>query len=239
MFQEAYDRATEANLGAARDKAQERIAVLAPQVPVAKLHRAKPAAPGEKVVVDDVVVAPGVDELALDPGTHALVQTAPGRLSAQTSIAIAVSERRTVELAELQLPATRIVEKDVGSRRTLGRIAAFGGAGLAVVGVGLLGYAKRDYDKQFDDPDGDGPQRAHCGAFPDIGGKASCDAHGQQRTDRDRSLGTIASVVAIGGAVAATAGIPVWLTSPRRAATREHAVAVSPTSNGVVVFGRF
>jgi tetratricopeptide (TPR) repeat protein len=233
LFQEAYDRATDANLAGARDKAQERIAALAPQVPMVKLVRKGRALDGEKVVIDDVVVPPATTELPLDPGKHVLVQTAPGRLPSQITIAVVVSERSTIQLVELQAPKA---SSGGGSRRSIGVTATLAGGGLSLGALGVAVYAWRDYKAQFDDPDGAGPMRAPCGSFPDIGGQPSCDKGGQERTERARNLGTIATVVGAVGVVAAATGVVLWVTSPKK---RERAVAVVPAGAGLFVVGRF
>jgi tetratricopeptide (TPR) repeat protein len=235
LFQEAYDRASEANMTVARDKAQERIAALAGQVPTVMLVRKSPALDGEKVVIDDVVVPATRTELPLDPGKHVLVQTAPGRLPSQIAIDVQVSQRKTVELVELQVPRT-VVAAGGGGRRTIGKTASIGGGVIALGALGVAIYAKRDYDAQFDDPDGAGPGRAHCGAFPDIGGKPACDKTGQERTDRARNLGTIATVVGAVGVAAAATGVVLWATSSKK---NERSIALVPSGAGLLVLGRF
>jgi tetratricopeptide (TPR) repeat protein len=240
MYQEAFDRASEANATTTRDKAQERIAALAVQVPVVTFKRAAAPLAGEKLVIDDKVVPLTKTELTLDPGAHTLVLTAPGRLPFQQTITLAVSARLAVELPALELPKERTVVKRVGGspQRALGKIATFGGAGLVVIAGAVTLYARHDYDKQFDDPDGSGPALAHCGAFPDVDGKRTCDEVGQARTDRARNLGTAAQLIGAVGITAAAAGLVLWLTAP----TDERATLVptgSATSAGLAIAGRF
>jgi hypothetical protein len=238
LFQEAYDRATEANAVGTRDKAQERIAALAAQVPVVIIKHLAPPLDGEKLVVDDAVVPLDKQELNLDPGTHTFVLTAPGRLPWQSPVTVAVSARKTVELPELQVPKNKTVVTRSSTRRVIGKIATFAGVGVVLVGSGLAVYAKHDYEKQFDDPDGSGPLIAHCGSFPPIAGKQTCDAVGQSRTERDRNIGTGAGVVSVLGLAAAATGVVLWVTAPGD----ERATVVptgSASSVGLVLVGRF
>jgi tetratricopeptide repeat protein len=254
LFQEAFDRAVEANLAAARDKAKERIAALSAQVPVIQLSRATAPLPNEKLVIDDKVVAAGTTELRLDPGAHTLVLTAPGRLPYETTFE-ARAGTQTVQLREPEAPASTTdptgstgptgptgamgatvqprLEPPNRSRKRVGQGLVLGG-GVLAIGAGVLAIvAKRDYDHQFVDPDGDGPLLAPCGSFPAINGKPACNVDGQQHTDRDRTFGVAATILGAAGIAIAGAGVYLWLTAP------SDGVAVVPTGTGVALVGRF
>lgn len=245
IYREAYDRASEANATGTRDKAQERIAALVSQTPTVVIKRAGPPLEGEKLVVADRVVALSPQgtptaELLLDPGAHNLVLTAPGRLPYETTITLPASTATTVLLPVLELPqqTTTIVERVPSSRRLLGKVVTFGGLGLVLTAGVLARYAKHDYGTLFDDPDGNGDGVAHCGVFPDIDGKPTCDASGQSDADRDRTIGSVATVVGVVGVVSAATGIVLWLTAPRREVTTVVPTGTA-TSVGVVLVGRF
>jgi tetratricopeptide (TPR) repeat protein len=240
-YQEALDRATAANAAATRDKAKERIAALSPQVPIVTLTRKAARLPDEKLVVDDKVVPPAQTELRVDPGHHTLVLTAPGRLPYQKDFDIAASAKLVLELPVLEAPAKPITPTATSSRHTIGKIATFGGAGVAVLGGVLAIYAKREYDKQFDDPDGSGPATANCGANPPIGDAPTCNATGQSATDRARSIGTAATIVSAVGIAAAATGIVLWVTSPKESATKQARLVPvgGPSHAGLALVGRF
>ena len=227
MYQEAFDRASEANLATTRDLARDEIGKLAGKVPVVAVSRAEP---GATLVVDDTVVPPDRRELPLDPGRHVLVLTAPGRLPWQRAIDLAMSDRVTVELPVLAVPTSKVVTRAVSKRRLVGKIATFTGAGLAIAGTGLALYARRDYDSLFP---------AHCGAYADVAGAAACDATGHARADRDRSLNDAGLVFGVAGAAMATAGALLWLTAPPERAHTTIVPAGSPTSVGILVRGAF
>jgi len=240
LFQEAYDRATESNAPVMRDTAQARIAALSAQVPVLTFKRAAAPLPGEKLVIDDAVIALDAREVLVDPGPHTVVLTAPGRLPHEVTVRVEPASKRVVQLPALQVPKNKTVVTQVRTspRRLIGKIATFSGGGVTIASVALGLYAKRDYDKQFDDPDGDGPRQARCGASPAIDGKPACDAAGQSRVQRDRNIGTLATVTGIVGLVATGAGIMLWLSAPddERATL---APTVSATGAGISLSGRF
>ena len=231
-FQEAYDRASQANAIAMRDAAQERIGALTGQVPVVTISRAGPPLEGEKLVVDDEVIALTRTELLLDPGTHTFVLTAPGRLPYETKLHVTTKTTLKVELPVLQVPKQDTVRIRASSRRIAGKVGTFGGAGLILVASGVALYAKRDYDKQFDDPDGSGPLMANCDPID-----KGCNEAGHSRTQRDRNIAITATVVGAVGLAAAATGIVLWITAP----TEERTVTptLGPTSVGVSFSGRF
>src|SRR5687768_14050398 len=70
LFIEAYDRANEANQVEQRRAAEEHIATLRTQVPVVAISYAGPHLTGEKLLIDDRVVAQDEREVPLDPGPH-------------------------------------------------------------------------------------------------------------------------------------------------------------------------
>lgn len=222
LFIEAYDRATEANSVEQRKAAEEHIATLRPQVPFLVLHRAAEPPQGAKLVIDDRVVALDEREVPIDPGTHDVTYTAPGRLPFETTVKASVSERIKLVLPELQVPKPGVVRESW--RRTYGKPATLGGGALVVLAIGGLFYANHRYDKQF--------ETGHCGGRPQIDGREVCDQIGKNGVDSARTIGTTASVVGIIGLATATAGAYLWFSAPDE-------VIVTPTSNGVVVSGRF
>lgn len=228
LYQEAFDRASESGADVARDKAQERIAVLSGQVPVVVLVRKGPPLEGEKLVVGDKVIASDKKEVQLDPGTYTITLTAPGRLPFQTTVQATVAKRIELELPVLQVPSGKTIVKVRNSRRVGGKVTLIGGVTLVVASSALAAYAKLDYDKQFD---------ANCGVNPPIDGRPSCNEKGQERTERARNLGTIATVFGGAGLVATAVGAYLWFTA------RGERTTVVPTATpggaSVVLLRRF
>jgi hypothetical protein len=227
LFQEAFDRASEASLPDERDAAQLQIAALRAQVPILAIKFAVPPIDGEKLLIDDVVVPIDRSETPIDPGPHTIVLTAPGRLPYQKPIAIKVGARFALELPALEIPKTKIVRS--GSRRTAATISTYGGIALLALATGMAGYAFFDYRAQFPE---------HCGGDrPDIGGRKSCDAHGADHVQTDHTLGTAASIVAPVGVAALATGLYLRFTMPKERTT------VTPTGSadsvGIAIAGSF
>jgi hypothetical protein len=222
LFIEAYDRANEADAVEQRKAAEEHIATLRPQVPMLVLSRAADPPQGAKLVIDDRVIALDEREVPIDPGTHDVTYTAPGRLPFETTLKASVSERVKLALPELQIPKPGLVRESW--RRTYGKPATIGGGALVALSVGGLVFAKHRYNKQFDS--------GHCGGRPQIDGHEVCDEIGKNGVDSARTIGTTASVVGIIGLVTAAAGAYLWFSAPDE-------VVVTPTANGLTVSGRF
>lgn len=236
LFIEAYDRANEASLVEQRTAAEEHIATLRPLVPFLVLSRAGAPLAGEKLLIDDKVVALDEKEIAVDPGTHDVTLTAPGRLPFETQISVKVSARVKLVLPELAVPkAGRVVRES--SRRTYGKFATITGGALVVLAGGGIFFAKRRYDAQFDDPDGAGPMLPHCGSGPTSEqGLETCDRAGKSKVDSARTIGTTSAVIGGLGVATLAAGLYLWISAP-------DAVVVTPVAGpegaGVSVSGRF
>lgn len=227
LYQEAFDRANEANLARTRELASDAISRLSSKVPVVRFRRAGTPAPSEKLLVDDVVVQLHDDELRVDPGRHIVVLTAPERLAFQTSLELDAGERKEVVLPVLALPV--IVAPS--SRRFAGKITVAAGAALLLTSAGIAFYAKRDYDSLFEG------SPIHCGVYPPIDGRPACDDEGQARSENDHRLATAATVIGAVGVAAAIAGVVIWLTAPSE--TPKVTPAVSASGAGVIVHGTF
>ena len=230
MYREAAERAVDAKLDASRDAAQERIAILTPLLPELTITLAGPALDGQKLVVDDEVVAPGT--LPLDPGEHVLLLTAPGRLSFRTTVRAELGKKGAIELPGL---------RTASARRLIGKITVGVGGGLVAIAAIAIAIAKHDYAQPFDS--------GHCMRVA-----LTCDPGGQHDVDAARSLGTVGSVVGVVGLAAIAGGAVLWLTAPhaegtamaRAGSTRMMAPAASrrmmvivPTGSGIAIIGRF
>jgi tetratricopeptide repeat protein len=230
LYREAFDRASEANLGGVRAKAAAEIERLTPEVPVLTLVPAGAPVPGEKLVIDDLVIAGGRTEVPLDPGRHAVVVTAPGRLPFETTVVIARAERKPLRMPVLEVPRQPVIVAGPSVRRPAGRLMVIGGGAAVLAAGGFALYAKHDYDGLFS---GGAP---HCGGFPRVSGEATCDGVGQSRSERDRKLGTGALITGALGLAVALTGVALWATAP---AEMQIAPVVTTTGAGVVLQGAF
>jgi tetratricopeptide (TPR) repeat protein len=235
LFIEAFDRANEQSSVEQRTAAEEHIATLRPQVPFLVLSRTGTALPGEKLLIDDKVVALDEKEVAVDPGTHDVTLTAPGRLPFETQVSAKVSARVKLTLPELAIPKQGVVRESW--RRSYGKFATITGGVLVLAAGGGLLYATRRYDAQFEDPDGAGPKLPHCGSGPKTeAGLETCDRTGKSKVDSARTIGTTSAVVGALGAATLVAGVYLWISAPG-------AVVVTPVAGpegaGVSVSGRF
>jgi tetratricopeptide (TPR) repeat protein len=233
LYREALARATEANLPGAKKLAQREIDKLVPRVPVIELARASTPLPGEKLVIDNKVVSLDVEELPVDPGSHALTLTAPGRLPFETRVDVRGTDRKRVLLPVLAKPENTILERRSSPQRLVGKLMTLGGAVVVLTGGAIAYYAKSDYDSLFE---GTTP---HCGRYPDVDGKAVCDATGQDRAERARGLSTVATITGIAGLGIALTGVVLWATSPRETARTTILPTANETGAGVIVRGSF
>lgn len=230
LYREALDRAIEANLAGVRAKAFAEIDRLALEVPVLTLVHAGAPAPGEKLVVDDVVVPRDRTALPLDPGRHSVVVTAPGRIPFATTIVLARAQCEQLTIPALEAPQHTVIVAGAWSRRLAGKLLTVTGAAAVLTAGGLALHARRDYDALFT---GSAP---HCGQFPDVHGQATCDGIGQSRSARDHTLGTAALITGAAGVAVALTGVALWLTAPT---DMRIAPALTRTTAGVTLSGSF
>ena len=222
-FAEARDRAKEGNMDVHLKAAEERLAELLPRVPHVKIVFAVPPLPETRIVMDDKVVAMAdITDIALDPGEHPLVVSAPNHLPYQTIVRIAEGEHHTVTVPALQGAG--------GSRRTVGKIVTISG-GVFIAGGIIIGVlANNRYNDQFD------------GAPPNCD-KATkqCNGNGQTETERARTLGVVGTVVGGFGVAAAAVGLYLWIRSPKESRDKRVSLLphLTPGEAGVVAVGRF
>jgi tetratricopeptide (TPR) repeat protein len=233
LYQHAFDFAGEANLPGARSKAKEKIAELAPDVPLVTIEHTGPILDGEKLVIDKVVIANDVKELPLDPGKHSIVLTAPRRLPWNTELEVRRADRKSLVLPVLEVPKSKIVTKRTSSRRVVGKVIAISGLGLGAVAGGLAYYARSDYKGLFEGA------MPHCGAFPSVGGKPTCDDVGQSRSQRDGNLATGAGVIGVVGGAAVITGVLLWVTAPKEYSQTQVVPAINASGASISFVGRF
>ena len=210
LYREASARAIDAKIEASHDAAEERLKILTPLLPELTITLAAPALPGQKLLVDDAVVAPGT--VPLDPGAHAILLSAPGHLPFSTSVRLELGKKSAIEL-----PALRVAS----ARRMIGKISVGAGGGLVAIAAIAIAVAKHDYDQPF--------AAGHC-----MRPALTCDASGQHDVDAARHLGTAGAVIGVVGLAAIAGGAVLWLTAPH-----DEGTAIVPTGTGVAIVGRF
>lgn len=109
------------------------------------------------------------------------------------------------------------IRRPIGIALTLGGGAALAGALVA----GLAAQGKYSDAKEA------------CGGATQCGDPMAF-ARGQALVDQARTRGNIATALTIGGGAFVAAGLVLWLTAPT-----EERIAITPTTNGVSVSGRF
>lgn len=223
-YTQARDLAREHNLNEHRTAAEGRLAQITERVPRLTIDFAEEL-PNMKLLIDDEVFPVGGGELRLDPGSRHVVVTAPGRVPFTTDVVLIEGKQQELSVPVLARPVT--VSR---ARRTIGMIATVSGAGLALTGA-VLGYiADRDYQREFD-----------LGSCMESSPKPVCNADGYRRTSNARQLGTTGTVVGIGGLVALTGGVILWVTAPKDNAERRVTVVPQLTNEtaGLAAVGRF
>lgn len=230
LFQEAYDRANEANMDEHRDAARDHVAQLRAEVPLLAIKLAAPEPPDTKLLVDNSVVAITTTELPLDPGPHEITVTAPGRLPWHTELQVNLRDRRTLLVPLLAAPPP-----PASKRRLYGKIALGAGAGMLVTACGLGGWALHTRDAAYDDPDGAGPALPHCGERPQVDGHDVCDPAGARTIDRAQLYGNTATAVGALGIASMVAG--AWLYW--RAPDVPVVPSASPSQVGIAIVGEF
>jgi tetratricopeptide (TPR) repeat protein len=224
--------------------ARDRAAALAPRL--SKLTIVSPesgALPGLEIKRDGTVVGRALwgTALPVDPGSHVVEATAPGKKPWQTTAQVAVEKAVVVvtipaledapagNLAARQADATTGVDVAAAgkSRRRLGAIVA--GAGVVGLGVGTVFAlrAKSKYDESL----------RSCTPAD----KNKCDAQGVSLRDDARGAGTIATIaVGVGGA-ALVAGAVLFFTAPS-SSEQPHAALVptaGPSTVGLAFVGAY
>ena len=222
-YTHARDLAREGDFPEHLRAAEARLAATTPLVAHLAISFAE-VPPNMKIVVDDAIVPfASRDDLVVDPGSHHIVVTAPGRVPYETTVSSEQSKARTVAVPALGYPVT--VKR---GRVTLGKILTVSGAAFVVTGVGLGLYARHRYNGQ-------------------IGGNCSdtdppiCNTEGYGVTSDARTVGKFGTWIGVVGVALAGAGAYLWFFAPRASTERELAVVptLTPDSAGLSALGRF
>jgi hypothetical protein len=243
-YRETRERAVELNFPEYRKAADDRLAVLADEVPRLTIRFEKTPPPLTKVVVDDQLVAlSALEELPLDPGERIVVISAPGRIPFQRKISLARRDRRELAVPALQKPS---------SRRTLGKITLAAGGAALVTGV-VLGLVARDHygdARHLTDAEG-------ADLCTKRDGRVVCEGEAYADIQSARQLGNVGTIVGGAGIAAMLAGGYLWMFTPEphgeragpevkplgSAAPARRGVSVvprvGPDGAGVTLLGRF
>lgn len=204
-YKELDARATALDQKARAEFARKRASELEPTLPavvvrVAPAHRL----PDLAVTYDGVAVGSAAwdTRVPVDPGRHRVVAQAKGFVPWTREVDVAASATVVVEvgpLASAMATETSPPPSEGRGLRTTGLVLGGLGAATTVTGLvfGLL--AKNEND---------GARREACDP-------RGCTSEGLARIGRADDLATVSTVLTIGGAVVAAAGVTLWLVAPR------------------------
>ncbi|MBX3187136.1 MAG: hypothetical protein KF819_08980 [Labilithrix sp.] len=246
------DALAQAKRDARRDRAkiaQDRIDALGPKLPKMRVRVAAQnrKLSGFEIARDGLPVgeAQWGDAYPVDPGTRTLTARAHGRRPWSTKVAVpARPEEIVVEIPELELEPqepvvtaptpNRLVEANQGeAQRTVA--IALGGVGVVSLVVGsVFGIVSLSKKSEAD---------AEC-APPD---RRLCSTRGVEAGDEQIAAGNVSTVGFIAGGVLVAAGVTLYLTAPRGAASSSgqggRSVSITPTAwqggGGLGLTGRF
>src|SRR5690606_19658668 len=225
-YTQARDLAREHKFEEHRIAAEERLAITLPLV--AHLAVAfDEKAESMKLVVDEQIVAlDRSGDIPLDPGRHHIVVTAPGRVPYETDVEIEKGGTKSVSVPRLGYPVT--VTRS--SRKTVGKILTYSGAGLVTTGIGLGVYAFFKYNGQL----GEGKNCSDTSP-------PACNPEGLRITDDARTFGTFGKFIGLSGVVVLGAGAYLWFFSPTSSEKRSITLVPTVESNaaGITAIGRF
>jgi len=174
----------------------------------------------------------------IDPGDHRIVATAPDKVRFEATITVPTEKGEATltippladaavpqEVAPPARPATPIVDTrpagaDPGRAR---RIVAIAVAGAGVVSIGIGGYFGLHASSLL----GDSNDGGHC--RPDN----HCDATGASLRHDAQSAGNVSTVLLGVGLAAVAGGAVLYLTAPKRAATKAPAPSIAVRPGGV------
>jgi hypothetical protein len=223
-YTQARDLAREHNLAEHRQAAEDKLAVTTPLVSHLAIAFAETANEMKLVIDEDIVPLDKTEDIVIDPGSHRIVVTAPGRVPYETTVVLEKSKAKAIAVPKLGYPVT--VKK---GRRTVGMIFTASGVALAGAGVGLGLYARSKYNGQI------GPGKNCTDETP-----PRCNSEGYRITNDARTFGTFGSIIGVSGLVVAGVGAYLWFFGPH---TTETGVAIvpdlAPDSAGLSAIGHF
>lgn len=207
LFLNVAAAAKSANMADREKLARERAAALEPKL--AKLTIVVPTpTPGLEIKRDGVVVGPAQygSAFPIDPGSHPITASAPGKATWTSSVDVAAEGKASVSIPALAdavatpPPATAPPQEEqrgLGTQKTLALVAA--GVGVVGLGVGTV-FGLKDKSKLSD-------AESHC-----VGN--SCDAAGVGLREDAVSAGNVSTVAFTVGLIAVAGAAVLWFTAP-------------------------
>lgn len=225
-YTQARDLAREHSFEEHRTAAEERLAVTLPLVAHLEIVFAEKAASMKLVVDEQIVALDKSGDIPVDPGRHHVVVTAPGRVPYETYVDVEKSVTKSVSVPRLDYPVT----VTSNSRKTVGKILTYSGAGLVATGIGLGVYAFSKYSGQV----GDGKNCRDTSP-------PSCNPEGLRITDDARTFGKFGTFIGLSGLAVLGTGAYLWFFGPT--SSEERGIALVPTvesdAAGLTAIGRF
>jgi len=229
--------------------ARKRAAALEPRLPKLVVE-VSGAPPGLEVKRDGIVIGAAAwgTPIPVDPGSHKITATAPGKQTWETTVTSAESKTTKVVIprdlpaapvvagapvapgAEAAPPANPVaqnfpppvVESAGSTQRTIGWIVT----GVGAVGIGLgAGFGLSSMSKRDE-------SRTHCVVD-------ACDAEGVSLRDDALSRGNIATIATIAGGAAVVGGLILVLTAPKGTEKSERAGKIRAVPSASVGGGGF
>lgn len=210
--------------------AQDRIAVITPKIAHVTLRLASPP-PGTEVTVDgEPAAAPsataGASERAVDPGSHVVAATAPGRRPFRSTVDMTEGARVELPIALEPLEAAPAPDVIVVTHpyRTAGIVTAAAGGALLIGGAVVLALRRSTI--------GDLEDACPAGACPSSRRDDLQSAHDRAQTEGPLGVALVAT-----GAAAVAAGVVLALLVGREKAHEARLVPVPIVRGAVLVLG--
>lgn len=212
-------------VAAHKKAASDHIAALGPRIPHVTIEFVPPIVSDTTIVIDGKAYPRDkLTELPIDPGSHAVVVSAPGYQAFEDTFAIAEGEHHTVAIPQL--------EKSVSvrsTRRTIGLVVGGTGAAVGLTGI-VVGLVARG---RYNDTTSCHPN-------------GTCDLPADvEKRQNARSLGTVGTVVGIAGGAAFVVGGVLWFTGRKSSSEKAPPSRVTllpqvtPDLAGITAVGRF
>ena len=211
-YREAIPLARASGSKVRQDLATERAAALESRLSTLTIRRASNQASSTPVEIrrDGVLVQPAElgSAIPLDPGTHTVEATAPGKQKWSSTVEVSGdSSKLTVEIPELTPesatttaagPPPTAAARPASSQRTVAVV--IGALGVAGVGLGTLFglQAKSTWSDS----------KSHCPNYP-----YGCDSEGLNLHSSARTKAAVSTVAFVAGASALAVGAVLWFTA--------------------------
>src|SRR5262249_52279856 len=163
--------------------AEDHIAKIGTAIPHLGISFAEIAKDMKVVIDEDALPVEKAGDVSLDPGSHHITVSAPGRVAYQTTVTVDASKPTSITVPKLGYPVTV-----KSTRKPVGKIMTTAGAVMLGTSVVLGFVAKKQYDDEFKGA------MPHC--MKVAGGKPMCNADGYQATGNARTLGNVGTVIA-------------------------------------------